>query len=201
MAGSTEHMPGGIFSHNDTIGALFQDSWKLQFMSNILHTGNASFVTPFQQISTLAVKSLKHFGIKADLIYLDASHERGDVYEDIKAFFPLLKDNGTLCGDDYNWLGVCHDTCLYSIKHSALLKLIEVQDSKFNSPQWILTKGKNKMTIGKTVGLWSKLMNILAISLFLSSFVQKNKHFIKKYVLPGFIYKLFGKILNSYSRS
>ena len=40
---------------------------------------------------------------KADLIYIDASHETDDVIQDIENYYPLLKTNGILCGDDWNW--------------------------------------------------------------------------------------------------
>jgi SAM-dependent methyltransferase len=37
-----------------------------------------------------------------DIIYVDASHEYSDVLADITAWYPKLKQNGIICGDDYN---------------------------------------------------------------------------------------------------
>lgn len=38
-----------------------------------------------------------------DFIYIDGDHHSTPVYQDLKAAFPLLKPNGVLGGDDYNW--------------------------------------------------------------------------------------------------
>ena len=47
--------------------------------------------------------------IKADLIYIDASHDYEDVRVDLEAYWPLLNEGGVIFGDDYNehqWPGV-----------------------------------------------------------------------------------------------
>lgn len=43
-----------------------------------------------------------------DIIYIDASHQYEDVRNDIKHWYPKLKYNGIICGDDYiaGWPGV-----------------------------------------------------------------------------------------------
>jgi hypothetical protein len=48
-----------------------------------------------------------HHGIRADLIYLDGSHDYEDVACDIAAYRPLLTPGGVLFGDDYDtWVDV-----------------------------------------------------------------------------------------------
>ena len=44
--------------------------------------------------------------ISADMIYVDASHEEEDVYQDLGNFWEIASDNGLLFGDDYSWDGV-----------------------------------------------------------------------------------------------
>lgn len=45
-------------------------------------------------------------GVAADFIYLDASHEEEDVYEDIQNYWEVLAPGGILLGDDWTWDGV-----------------------------------------------------------------------------------------------
>jgi hypothetical protein len=41
--------------------------------------------------------------VKADLIYLDTSHDTPSVINDIMNWHPHLNPNGALCGDDWIW--------------------------------------------------------------------------------------------------
>ena len=49
---------------------------------------------------------LRYQGIKAEMIYIDASHEEEDVYQDLREYWDLLRDGGVIFGDDYTWDGV-----------------------------------------------------------------------------------------------
>lgn len=61
-------------------------------------------------IETLAVSSLSAVDSfddeSLDLIYLDASHEYGDVMDDLRGWWPKVKPGGFLIGDDYSWADV-----------------------------------------------------------------------------------------------
>lgn len=72
-----------------------------QFLSNMVHAGLQGVVTPFPQTSTNAAAVLRKLKVQADLIYLDASHEFGDVLADLLAWWPVLKVGCTMFGDDY----------------------------------------------------------------------------------------------------
>lgn len=48
---------------------------------------------------------LHNFGIEADLVYIDASHEYSDVYGDIKRSCEYFPD-AYIVGDDWPWVGV-----------------------------------------------------------------------------------------------
>ena len=77
-----------------------------QFLSNVIHTGHQSRITPLPNTSANGAKILAYQSVKAELIYIDGSHEYEDVKADIKAYLPLLKPGGIMFGDDYGWEGV-----------------------------------------------------------------------------------------------
>lgn len=96
--GSVEHQEGGAFE-TEKLPYLYD-----QFLSNVIHKKLTSKIIPIQMSSLEAEKTLSD--VFPDLIYLDASHEYEDVYQDIVAWFPHVKGHGILCGDDYGWPGV-----------------------------------------------------------------------------------------------
>ncbi|MCB9800312.1 MAG: class I SAM-dependent methyltransferase [Candidatus Omnitrophica bacterium] len=72
-----------------------------QFLYNIIHLRLTDFVVPFPQTTTGAYHWLKGFGLKAPLIYIDASHLEEDVYADIRHYYELVEPGGVLFGDDF----------------------------------------------------------------------------------------------------
>jgi hypothetical protein len=70
------------------------------FLSNVIHEGLTDVIIPIRMDSLEAAKSLN---IKADLIYIDASHLTEAVYQDILHWYPHLNEGGIFCGDDFCW--------------------------------------------------------------------------------------------------
>ncbi len=70
------------------------------FLSNVKHAGLADKIIPIRMDSLEAAKALK---VKADLIYIDASHDTASVLADILHWYPHLKPDGVMCGDDWFW--------------------------------------------------------------------------------------------------
>lgn len=77
-----------------------------QFLSNVVHSGVKDFIYPVPLPSSTGWKVLEYLGVKADLIYIDGSHEYDDVKADILNYRKLLTDKGVIFGDDYGWEGV-----------------------------------------------------------------------------------------------
>ncbi len=71
-----------------------------QFLSNIIHLKLTDKIIPIRMTTLEAAKNLN---IHPDLIYVDASHETDDVYNDIKAWYEKLAPNGIICWDDWGW--------------------------------------------------------------------------------------------------
>ena len=79
-----------------------------QFLSNVVHNEVQDYIEPFPNTSLIGARYFAQKNIKADLIYIDASHDYEDVLSDLKAYRPLLNDGGIIFGDDYrrDWPGV-----------------------------------------------------------------------------------------------
>ena len=90
-----------------------------QFMANVLQAGMQDYIVPFPNTSAIAARWLQQRGIQADLIYVDASHEENDVYNDINDYWKVLRPGGVMLGDDYNpyWAGLVKDVGRFSEEH------------------------------------------------------------------------------------
>lgn len=73
------------------------------FLSNVKHVGLTHKIIPIRMDSLEAAAALN---VKADLIYIDASHDTESVIKDILAWYPHLNDNGIMSGDDWSWPSV-----------------------------------------------------------------------------------------------
>lgn len=110
-----------------------------QFLSNVVHCGLQDYIRPVPMPSVTAAQYFSYFKISAEVIYIDASHEKGDVYRDIETYWPLLKKGGIMIGDDMNrksWPGVTHD--VHQFVNRNKLKL-EIPHNKY----WLIRKNGN----------------------------------------------------------
>ena len=104
-----------------------------QFLANVCHQGFQDCIVPFPQTASTAALWFRYYGITADLIYLDASHEEEDVYQDLCNFWEVVGTNGILCGDDYTWDGVRLAVTRFARE--------ERRTVSFVADKWILRKG------------------------------------------------------------
>ena len=99
--GSAEHQKGQ-YAYHPILDRLYQ-----QFLSNIIHAGLTDKIIPLRMDSLTAAPYLSTVLINpSDLIYIDASHDEKSVYDDMRAWHPLIKGYGVLCGDDWAWVSV-----------------------------------------------------------------------------------------------
>jgi len=106
--GSWEHQPGR-YAYNEVLHRLYE-----QFLSNVIDKGMTERIVPVRMESGEAAAALD---VKADLIYIDASHEFEPVLRDLEVWYPHLKEGGVFCGDDYNWRGVRRAVHLFARRH------------------------------------------------------------------------------------
>lgn len=99
-----------FWKHND--GAGVYESLKhlngypqvyYQFLANVCHKNFQDVITPFAQTSINAARLLAFHNLKFDMIYLDGSHCFRDVFIDLEHVWPLLRDGGTIIGDDWGF--------------------------------------------------------------------------------------------------
>lgn len=77
-----------------------------QFLHNVRESGHADRIFPIPNSSPNGARYLKAKGIKADLIYIDGSHEAMDVMADIVLYRECLEEGGIMFGDDFAFPGV-----------------------------------------------------------------------------------------------
>ncbi len=115
-----------------------------QFMANVFRARQHDMITPFPQTSVNAARFLKKYNIKADLIYIDGSHEYDDVKQDLEMYYELLNENGLIFGDDYceYWGGVIKAVNEFAGKNSLYLQTRRYKNEQGDAPSdyWVLSK-------------------------------------------------------------
>ncbi len=106
-----------------------------QFVANVIHRGCHDLITPFPQTATIAALWFRRYGVLADLIYIDGSHEEEDVYADLVSYWDLVRPGGILAGDDWGWDGVRLAATRFANEQG--LKVIHLAD------KWFLEKPKS----------------------------------------------------------
>lgn len=105
-----------------------------QFLANVCHLGFQDRIVPFPQAASVAALWLRYYGIRADIIYVDASHEEEDVYQDLCNFWESVSPTGILFGDDYySWDGVRLAANRFATE--------EGKQISFIADKWVLRKG------------------------------------------------------------
>ena len=105
-----------------------------QFLANVVMLGLSDLIVPFPQTSTGASQLLRHLGVQAGLIHIDASHEYEDVLRDARAYWDILSPGGYLIGDDYHsfWPAVVKAANTFAAE-----KAVALAD---RTPKWIVRK-------------------------------------------------------------
>uniref|UniRef100_A0A914BXB6 Class I SAM-dependent methyltransferase n=1 Tax=Acrobeloides nanus TaxID=290746 RepID=A0A914BXB6_9BILA len=102
---SSEHYEASLpeMKSNFYINDLFNT-----FLNNIKVKGLDDIVYPLRLPSSAAIHVLHCFKIDAHIIFIDADHDYKPILRDIETFYPLLKKNGIIYGDDNvdSWPGV-----------------------------------------------------------------------------------------------
>lgn len=91
-----------------------------RFIANVIERGFSDTIVPFAIDSINGARVLKWLGLVPSLIYVDASHEQGDVIRDYEAYWDLLPSGGGMLVDDLSghFPGCLHDWGAFVLKHN-----------------------------------------------------------------------------------
>jgi hypothetical protein len=97
-----------------------------QFLSNVIHNNLQDIILPFPNTSENGYRYFTYNKIKAQLIYIDASHEEDDVYRDLNNYYELLDEGGIMFGDDYqkDWPGVINSVDRFGKEKNISVEII-----------------------------------------------------------------------------
>lgn len=71
------------------------------FLTNVITEELTEHITPFPIDSINGGLTLSHFGVQADLVYIDAGHEYESVFMDLMLYKNVVRSGGHLIGDDW----------------------------------------------------------------------------------------------------
>jgi len=108
-----------------------------QFIYNVIKSELQDIIVPFPNTSLIAARFLKRNDIKADLIYIDGSHDELDVYLDLVNYFDLLTDDGIIFGDDYAYQSVQSALEKFCLEKEVSVVVKEKQP-------WVIRKAKKQ---------------------------------------------------------
>lgn len=98
-----------------------------KFMANVIANDCQDVIVPFAMDSIGAARVIKWLGLVPQLIYVDGSHEKGDVLRDYEAYWPLLPIGGGMLVDDLTnyFPGVLEDWAHFTGKYALNPTLVE----------------------------------------------------------------------------
>jgi len=82
-----------------------------KFIANVIQAGCQDVIVPLASDSVNGARIIKWLGLTPQFVYIDASHEEGDVFRDYEHYWETLPSGGGMMADDLsNWFpGVCAD--------------------------------------------------------------------------------------------
>jgi predicted O-methyltransferase YrrM len=105
------------------------------FLANVKRAGVHERICPIPQTSINGARLLSAHGIKADLCYVDGSHEHYDPYEDMNAYWKLVRPGGIMFGDDMGFPGVAVSYYRFCLENG-LFGQAQIVDKNF----WVIRK-------------------------------------------------------------
>lgn len=73
------------------------------FITNVINSDCQDVIIPVPNTSICCYELFKRNNIKAQLIFIDASHQEKDVYNDISMYGEILEEGGKIFGHDWTW--------------------------------------------------------------------------------------------------
>lgn len=85
------------------------------FLQNVLDAGQAHYISPVPMDSQGAARALSAIDVTAGVVHIDAAHDFDPCLADLRAYWPLVDENGMLVADDYgHWPSVTRALCTFA---------------------------------------------------------------------------------------
>jgi hypothetical protein len=116
---------------------------RKRFLANVKDSNNHDIIFPIPTTGLVGMKLLlrlykqKRISERPQVIYLDAAHEQGETYLEIKTAWELLAPGGVLIGDDWDWEAVRNDATIFS---KEIGKEPVVEGSGRGNAHWLMIK-------------------------------------------------------------
>lgn len=112
--GSEEHIKNELIIKDELYDSFLRNTEKVK-----------DYIIPIRLSSKEASKTFEDNSL--DFIFIDAGHSYEDVYEDLRCWFPKLKDGGFFAGHDYSpaWPGVIKAVQEWALENNFLISLVE----------------------------------------------------------------------------
>ena len=102
------------------------------FLMNVKAAGQQNQIVPIPLPSAEGAIVLKRHEIKAQIIYIDASHTFRAAYEDIKDYWPMLESGGSMLVDDLASYPDVYAACIRFVAENNLWRNFEpIKDGMF----------------------------------------------------------------------
>jgi SAM-dependent methyltransferase len=101
-----------------------------QFLVNVKRNGYDKQIVPIPNTSVIGALMLKDAGIKADLIWVDASHDGKDAYRDLCEYWELLRPGGIMGFDDFSVFTGCYAAAWWFNETHGLAKSMQLTPDK-----------------------------------------------------------------------
>ena len=115
--GSEEHQKGASHEDKDVVNGKLLDT----FLNNTKTV--SKYITPIQKTSIEAANSFNDKSIS--FVFIDASHDYENVKNDINAWYPKIKSDGTLAGHDWPYPPIVKAVTEFAEKNSLLINVSE----------------------------------------------------------------------------
>lgn len=100
--GSLEHWVDPTY-HKDLKFKNGRPDFYQDFLNNIHAAQLHPYILPLAMPSSQGAQFLRQADIKANLVFLDGSHDTQDVLRDVQLYWDLLEPGGLIFGDDIAW--------------------------------------------------------------------------------------------------
>lgn len=112
-----------------------------RFAANVLAAGVSHRIHPIHATAIVGMRFLDRIHMLGylsqlpDVIYLDAAHEAGETLLELQTAWGILRPNGILMGDDWDWLAVRRDVQRFT-------DIVGVDVELRENNQWIIQKSR-----------------------------------------------------------